>query len=449
MPEGTSSGHWEDVTVDMSNGDKTRKALARALRRALYHLYNPLELRKSPLTALLAPDEQSQPALALQQLLTRAIEALKPANVVPSHADAWRIYQILTYRFVEQLSQKEVAGDLALSVRQLRRQEERAIKALADVLWHQHNLGEKETNVLTTALISPAADTAKSEAKVERPPSRENEVAWLGECLPSETVDLGEMLQIALQTIAPLSQEYKVRIGYAAPENTPLVSGQVGVMRQAILNLLSAALYTAPGGQVQITLERNHNYARMLVEAKGKGIAFSQSDAPLNTVVAETLEMTRQFTRLFGGTVTWSLDPNPEQLFAATLVLPTAEAGLVLVIDDNADTLRLFQRYLTGTHYRFAGTRESERVVELAQKLAPQVIVMDVMLPGVDGWELLGRLREHPHLRAVPVIVCTILPQEQLALLLGAAAFIRKPVSRERFLTAIEKQTTEYMKATL
>jgi len=47
------------------------------------------------------------------------------------------------------------------------------------------------------------------------------------------------------------------------------------------------------------------------------------------------------------------------------------------------------------------------------------------------------------------VIVCTSLPQERLALLLGAAAFIRKPVSRERFLTAIEKQTTEYMKATL
>jgi CheY-like chemotaxis protein len=65
---------------------------------------------------------------------------------------------------------------------------------------------------------------------------------------------------------------------------------------------------------------------------------------------------------------------------------------------------------------------------------------MDVMLPGIDGWELLGRLREHPHMRAVPIIVCTILPQERMALALGAAAFIRKPASRETLLTALDQQ---------
>jgi len=64
---------------------------------------------------------------------------------------------------------------------------------------------------------------------------------------------------------------------------------------------------------------------------------------------------------------------------------------------------------------------------------------LDVMLPGIDGWELLGQLREHPQTSCIPVVVCTILPQEPLALALGAAAFLRKPVSREALLSALDR----------
>jgi CheY-like chemotaxis protein len=61
------------------------------------------------------------------------------------------------------------------------------------------------------------------------------------------------------------------------------------------------------------------------------------------------------------------------------------------------------------------------------------------MLPGIDGWELLGRLREHPQIGTAPIIVCTILPQEEFALTLGAAEFLRKPVSREALLSALDQ----------
>ena len=77
----------------------------------------------------------------------------------------------------------------------------------------------------------------------------------------------------------------------------------------------------------------------------------------------------------------------------------------------------------------------------MAEESAPQVIVVDVMLPGIEGWELLGRLRTHPKTRDVPIIVCTILPQEQLALSLGAAEFLRKPINREALLSALDRQT--------
>jgi CheY-like chemotaxis protein len=66
------------------------------------------------------------------------------------------------------------------------------------------------------------------------------------------------------------------------------------------------------------------------------------------------------------------------------------------------------------------------------------VIVLDVMMPGVDGWELLQRIRHAPELEAVPVVVCSVLKDADLAEALGAAAFVNKPVLRQSFITALE-----------
>jgi CheY-like chemotaxis protein len=141
-----------------------------------------------------------------------------------------------------------------------------------------------------------------------------------------------------------------------------------------------------------------------------------------------------------GGSLDARLEARAEIPFTANIILPTTEQIPLLVIDDNADTLRLLERYLSGSRYRFTGTVDPQEALTLAEQLAPEIIVLDVMLPGIDGWELLGRLREHPKTAGAAIIVCTILPQEQLALALGAAEFVRKPVSRRAFLAALDQQ---------
>ena len=150
--------------------------------------------------------------------------------------------------------------------------------------------------------------------------------------------------------------------------------------------------------------------------------------------------MARQLVALSGGELQIVFKEGEAGPFSARLTLPAAAQVVVLVIEDNADALQLMQRYLAGTRYRFVGTRDPEEGLARAEELGPQVILLDVMLPGIDGWELLGRLREHPKTRTIPVIACTILPQEQLALTLGAAAFLRKPISREALLAALDRQ---------
>jgi len=122
------------------------------------------------------------------------------------------------------------------------------------------------------------------------------------------------------------------------------------------------------------------------------------------------------------------------------LILPALEQLPVLVIDDNADTLQLLRRYTADTRYRLITTQNPEQTLRLVEKFSPQIIVLDVMMPQVDGWKVLGRLRQHPLTAHLPVIVCTILAQEEMALALGASGFVRKPVTRQAFLTALDHQ---------
>ena len=112
----------------------------------------------------------------------------------------------------------------------------------------------------------------------------------------------------------------------------------------------------------------------------------------------------------------------------------------ILFIEDNPDTLQLYQRYLAGTGYRFVSAATDGQISAALEEIVPHTIVLDVMLSGMDGWEVLGRLRTHPRTQDVPVVMCSILPLEQLARNLGAAAFLQKPVSREALLAALARQ---------
>ena len=81
--------------------------------------------------------------------------------------------------------------------------------------------------------------------------------------------------------------------------------------------------------------------------------------------------------------------------------------------------------------------------MKLAEEIKPDIIVLDVMLPDVDGWELLSQLHEHPLTRSVPVIVCSVVGEEDLALALGAKVYLPKPVRRQQFLQALDQAVNQ------
>jgi two-component system chemotaxis sensor kinase CheA len=116
----------------------------------------------------------------------------------------------------------------------------------------------------------------------------------------------------------------------------------------------------------------------------------------------------------------------------------------VVVIDDNPDSLQLFQRYAQGTPYQVTGIQDPTAALRLAEQTRPRIILLDVMMPEVDGWEMLTRLRQEAWAQNTAIIICSILPQADLALSLGADAFLGKPVLPQDFLNLLDQMSKSY-----
>jgi CheY-like chemotaxis protein len=418
-------------------------AFVKDLRRALRHLYDPVSLRHSPLLGYLGVEQADDPLAALRGLLLEAIQAFRPGSDAPSQSNAWRVYQILFERYAEQFSQEEVAIHLALGTRQLRRQESHALRLLADYLWARHCLSRRAES------SSRGADQASQTRLGLSPvtPSRDQELEWLSS-YPCEPASAAEVVEPVLKTIAPLSATLGVQVHVALPPSRVRAAVQLTSLRQALSNVITAAIRSVPGGQVDIVAASQAETMAITIRA-GTGCAGepllpgAQGKALLSADDLDNLDIAGRMVSFSKGALEFDGAPEPGLAFGARLILPALVEVSVLVVDDNADTLQLLRRYLEGTRYRFTGTDDPAQVLTLAQETEPRIILLDVMLPGIDGWELLGRLRAHPAMREVPIIVCTILAQEQMALALGAAGFLRKPVSREALLAALDRLASE------
>jgi CheY-like chemotaxis protein len=414
------------------------------LRDALNHLYDPGRLRRSPLIALFGVADRFDAPAALQRILTEAIEALKPAPAEPNRSPNRRIYDLLLYRYVQQFSQQEVANQLGISVRHLRREQRAALEALAYHLWEKFNLqNEDKEDAAAGVEVDAVTDSLPSEAAThttDPTAAVSDDLAWLKDTPPETATDLAQTLPAVLDLARPLTARHAVRIETTLFDDLPLLAVHPVAARQMILNLLSVAIHRASTQSVHISAQPVGWSVEIRTTAPLSSSARSEVEtAPSSVDAAACLDMAQKLAWMSGGQLTLSADPTR---FDAALILPAVEQLPVLAVDDNADALQLLRRYTAGTRYRLIGTRDPHQTLQLAQQFSPQIIVLDVMMPQLDGWELLGRLREHPLTHHVPIIVHTILPQEELSLSLGASAFVRKPVTRLAFLAALDQLIT-------
>jgi len=394
--------------------------LTRQIHRALLDLYDPPHLARSPLLAHLNLAGQPDPPAALRRILLRAIDDLKPADSISPQSNAWRTYRILLYRYVQQIPQSEIAASLGFSVRQLQRHEQVALQILADHLTAHYNL---------TARQGDSSDTSASS---------DDELARLRAAFMRETVSLAEAVQTALKTARPLLDAAQIRIETQIASDLPPVASQIIPLRQALVSVFTAIARHAPASLLTLRVATESDQAHVVAQAILTHAALPNA---LRDEALDNLVMARRLIALSGGQLHWNEPASDNLPFTVVLSLPLSHSLTVLAIDDNRDSLHLLQRMLDGARYHLVAESDPARAVETAREVAPRAIVLDVMLPGMDGWELLGRLREHPDTRTIPIIVSTILPHQELAMTLGAAAFLRKPVSQAALLATLDALT--------
>jgi CheY-like chemotaxis protein len=190
----------------------------------------------------------------------------------------------------------------------------------------------------------------------------------------------------------------------------------------------------------QLSQHMSSGEIRLGAEREAKHIKITITGQPASIVPVTDAYVMREIVAAQGGSVEVGLANSDRVSF--WVKLPAVDRA-VLVVDDNADLVHVYRRYVTGTKYYIVHVAQGQRVLETAEALSPDVIVLDVMLPDVDGWELLANLHQHPATRSIPVVVCSVLSEEDLALALGAALYLSKPVHRDEFLRALDEAFTQ------
>jgi CheY-like chemotaxis protein len=396
------------------------------LKTALVALYDPSTLRASQLITMLNAGRRGDPITLLRDTLLEAIEALKPDANTPRGSHTWRAYSILRRRYTEQVPQKSVAKDMGLSVRQLQREEKMSRQLLTDFLWTRFNLDARATELVQNA---PAGGEAHAGEQSAPQPAREQELEWLRASVTTQEVDLTALVQDVLLTAEQMLRKNEVTCRMEAPDGGVTAALPGAILRQALLNVLAVLSKNFPGSGITIMAENEPERMTVCLEClPGAAPALDGARLLVQYECAVSLMQVCQ----------GSIEVNTSGNSAVTrITIPLQRRTPVLVIDDNEDALQLMERYLAGTPYRFAGVRDTRNAVAMAEKIRPGAIVLDVMMPEKDGWNLLGQFRQHPAIKDIPVIVCTILAQRDLALALGADDFLRKPVSRQILLAAL------------
>jgi signal transduction histidine kinase/ActR/RegA family two-component response regulator len=298
--------------------------------------------------------------------------------------------------------------------------------------------------------------------------------------LDQETVDVHAVVLEAIEMVSPLLEQRRHRLHLDVERELP-VDGDRTRLAQVVANLLSnAASYTEPGGNVWVCARRDGAWIELTVRDDGAGIApealpevfemFAQGPrlpdrSPGGLGIGLTL--VRSLVALHGGEVCAASDgAGRGSEFTVRLPLATEQAVeealtarlpvqaltaarhralrgeplRVLVVDDNADALGLLADALTAHGYQVATAPDGPRALVVAAAVRPEVAILDIGLPVMDGYELAGRLRSLPGTPAPRLIAVTGYGQEsdrERAAAAGFDAHLVKPVDIEHLLAVI------------
>jgi signal transduction histidine kinase/CheY-like chemotaxis protein/HAMP domain-containing protein len=287
--------------------------------------------------------------------------------------------------------------------------------------------------------------------------------------LHKQPSDVRQLILTSIQVVGPVARNARVTLDARVPDGLPAVDVDADRIVQVLVNLLSNAINYAPvESAVTIEAAAEANHVSIAVQDRGAGISpgdlarlfqkFQQVDASASRSKGGTglgLTISKALVEQHGGRIDVQSTVGEGSRF--TIVLPASglaafepvatpvasapSSGKVLVIDDDDDFRVVIRRHLEKAGYQVLDAPSGADGLRIAREAHPDAITLDLMMPGMSGWELLVRLSEDPELRTIPVMIISAIADQNSGfrvLHLEATAYLAKPIDTSELARRID-----------
>ncbi len=287
--------------------------------------------------------------------------------------------------------------------------------------------------------------------------------------LTFDEVNLPELVASVMSTASVLVKDKPITLNRVLPADLPTVRADAMRIRQVLLNLLSNAAKFTDEGSITVKAEvlenvSGHREISVSVIDTGPGIsqedqkklfqAFSQVDASPTRKSGGSglgLSISNHLIQMHGGRIGVISEPGKGSTFYFTLPAFRGKASsdtlqnerVILAIDDDPQVISLYERYLQPQGYQVVPLSEPSRALERVRQLKPFAITLDIMMPGYDGWRVLNDLKSNADTKDIPVIVCSIVEEQEKGFSLGAADYLVKPILEDDMLNSLDHLNTD------
>jgi PAS domain S-box-containing protein len=285
--------------------------------------------------------------------------------------------------------------------------------------------------------------------------------------LAIEDVPVRMFLDDAIETMRPLAEKkFQKLVERTVPDVT--VRADPTRFKQVLMNLVGNAIKFSPEKRdIELAAKELGGVLRIEVRDYGPGIAPNEQRRifePFERLIHSDngvegtglgLAVTRRLVELQGGQLGVESELGSGSCFYFTLPMTprlsmerkhpdhsmrTAnEPPCILVVEDDAAAAQLLHSQLTSEGFRVVLCDEPQKALEIAVKLQPSAVTIDILMAPVNGWQLLSKLKSNPETSGIPTIIVTIIDQPGTAALLGADEYIVKPVEKATLLAAVQR----------
>ena len=456
----------EATNIELENEIKSRQRAEELLR----HAHNQLEIKVQERTAELARANELLKAeiaerVKTEEALQKAKEAAEVANCAKSdflsmvsHELRTPLTSILGFT---KIIKKKLEGAIFPAIATEEKKIQKAIRQVGDNIDIIVLEGER-----LTALINDVLDLAKLDS---------GKIEW-----KTEPISVAQIIEQALAATSALFEAKGLELIKDIEEEFPEIVGDRDRIVQVLINLVSNAVKFTEKGSVTCRVRRIDNAIVISVIDTGVGIAetdqfqvfeqFKQIGDTLTNKPKGTglgLSISKQIVEHHGGTIWVESELGKGSNFSFTLPIrakvnvelqkidldiatrqlkdsvvtpspsPTQQEKIILIVDDEAPIRQLLREQLEAEGYIVKEAKDGWDAITQVRKQSPDLIILDIMMPQVTGFDVAAILKNNPKTLGIPIIILSIVGEEERSYRLGADKYLTKPIDTEALLKEI------------